>query len=403
MSSQNQGSWAPDRVLILAPWGRDAALLAQVLGRAGILTETCSDAGAFAVNLATDAGAAMLTEEALSTRTLEHLRSALQVQPPWSNLPVILLLDAARRRRGPLSAEALVHWLDPCWRIIVLERPLPVATVVSVVQAALAARRQQYQVRDLLAQLKAINQDLDRRVTERTAVARQQAEQLRMLAGELVLAEEQERRRLAELLHDDLQQMLVAAQFQLKLLGRTEIVTEQGKTLEELGRLLGRSADAARSLTLELSPPSLHQEGLGAALVQLAAQFHQQHRLKVTVEADAAAEPETAQLRVFLFRAVRELLLNAVKHASGSAVDLSLARVAEETVRLVVADKGPGFCPSALAARHAGVGGFGLANLRDRVAALGGELLIDSAPGRGARLTLLTPIRISKQKSPSST
>ncbi len=402
MSSQNQGSWARDRVLILAPWGRDAALLAQVLGRAGILTETCSDAGALAVNLATGAGAAMLTEEAFSTGTLEHLRSALQVQPPWSNLPVILLLDAARRQGSP-SAEVLAHWLGPYWRIIVLERPLPVATVVSVVQAALAARRHQYQVRDLVAELKAINQDLDRRVTERTAVARQQAEQLRMLAGELVLAEEQERRRLAELLHDDLQQMLVAAQFQLTLLGPTETVPEKGKPLEELGRLLGRSAEAARSLTLELSPPSLHQQGLGAALVQLAAQFHQQHGLKVTVEADVAAEPETPQLRFFLFRAVRELLLNAVKHASGSAVDLSLACVAEETVRLVVADKGPGFCPSALAAQRPRAGGFGLANLRDRVAALGGELRIESAPGQGARLTLLTPIRISKQKSPSST
>jgi signal transduction histidine kinase len=137
----------------------------------------------------------------------------------------------------------------------------------------------------------------------------------------------------------------------------------------------------------------LSERGLGVALEWLAGQMLRQHRLKVAVEAEVSAEPEAADLRVFLFRAVRELLLNAVKHAGGSPVRLSLSRGEGATVQVVVADQGPGFEPAALGTRPFGTGGIGLATLRERATALGGELRIDSAPGRGARLTLQVPIR----------
>ncbi|HEY0790404.1 MAG TPA: hypothetical protein VGD78_05000, partial [Chthoniobacterales bacterium] len=94
----------------------------------------------------------------------------------------------------------------------------------------------------------------------------------------------------------------------------------------ELAELLQRSAEVACSLAVELSPAVLSERGLAAALEWLADRMHRQHRIEVAVEVEASAEPEAADLREFLFRAVRELLLNAVKHAGGSPVRITLSR-----------------------------------------------------------------------------
>jgi signal transduction histidine kinase len=93
----------------------------------------------------------------------------------------------------------------------VLERPLSTRTLVRSVQVALRSRRRQYEVRDLFAKLRSLNRSLERRVSQRAAEAIDRAERLRRLSAELSLAEEKERRRIAQVLHDDLQQLLIAA------------------------------------------------------------------------------------------------------------------------------------------------------------------------------------------------
>ena len=99
---------------------------------------------------------------------------------------------------------------------------------------------------------------------------------------------------------------------------------------------------------MELAPPVLYEHGLAAALEWLAAETRKNYNVEVTVEADFSANPKAADVRIFLFRAVRELLLNSVKHAGGSAVHITMQHRRPDKVRIIVADDGPGFDPTSL-------------------------------------------------------
>ena len=93
-------------------------------------------------------------------------------------------------------------------------------------------------------------------------------------------------------------------------------------------------------------------------------------------------------MRIFLFRAVRELLLNSMKHAIGSAVHVTMQHLRPDKVRIIVADGGTGFDPTSLDAQRTGSQTFGLLNIRERVSNFGGKFHIDSGPKRGTRITL---------------
>jgi signal transduction histidine kinase len=132
----------------------------------------------------------------------------------------------------------------------------------------------------------------------------------------------------------------------------------------------------------------LHEEGLAAALEWLAAETRKSYNVEVTLEADSSANPETADVRIFLFRAVRELLLNSVKHSAGSAVHITMQHLSPDKVRVIVADDGPGFDRTSLDTPATDVQKFGLFNIRERVQQFGGEFNIKSSPNRGTRITL---------------
>ena len=143
--------------------------------------------------------------------------------------------------------------------------------------------------------------------------------------------------------------------------------------------------------SVELSPPVLHDHGLAAALEWLASQTRKHHGAKVSVEADPLANPKAIDVRVFLFQAVRELLLNAVKHAPGCPVHITMKGIGAGKVRVIVSDRGPGFDLAKLDRQGIQLGGLGLFNIRERMASFGGTLRIDSAPGHGTRTTLIAP------------
>jgi signal transduction histidine kinase len=109
--------------------------------------------------------------------------------------------------------------------------------------------------------------------------------------------------------------------------------------------------------------------------------------MEVTIETDSSANPKAADVRIFLFRAVRELLLNSVKHAVGSAVHITTQNLRPDKVRVIVADGGPGFDPTSLDAQR-GSQTFGLLDIRERVSSFGGEFHINRGPKRGSRITL---------------
>lgn len=218
----------------------------------------------------------------------------------------------------------------------------------------------------------------------------QRASQLRALAGQLTLAEQRERRRMARLLHDHLQQLLVGAKFRLSVLGRHEDVVVKQAT-EEVSQLLDESIQASRSLTAELSPPILHEAGLNAGLEWLTHWMADKHGLFVDLimEEDATALAE--DVTVLLFESVRELLFNCVKHSKTRSATVNLRRV-DGQIQIVVADQGAGFDPAALRPAGTDGGGFGLFSIRERLDLFGGRLELDSAPGKGSRFVLSAPV-----------
>ena len=376
-----------ERVIIIAPVGQDAIAIAGLLDAQGFETQICNGADEHSREITDRAGALLLTEEALESPQGSLLLEALKAQPPWSELPLIILTSGGESRRAGLLNLAAAA----AGSVTLLERPISTLTLTRSVQVALRSRRRQYQVRDLVAQLANLNQTLERRVAKRTAEAVEQAQKLRLLSAELSLAEEAERRRIAEMLHDDLQQLLVAAGMQIAALCRTREAARREAIAREIAEILERSLKLTRSLSVELAPPVLYEHGLAAALEWLAAETRKNYNVEVTIEADSLANPKAADVRIFLFRAVRELLLNSAKHAGGSAVHMTMQYGRPDKVRIIVADDGPGFDPNSLDDKRTGSQTVGLLNIRERVSGFGGKFHIDSSPKRGTRITLSLP------------
>ncbi len=249
------------------------------------------------------------------------------------------------------------------------------------------------EVEQKAAALEELNATLEQRIASRTAQLRQRAGQLARLASELTLTEQRERRRLARILHDHLQQLLVGARLGLEVLTR-RVNTEHQPALEQVQGLIQEAVDASRSLTVELSPPILHEAGLVAGLQWLVRWMRDKHQLEVHLTAEPDAEPQREDVRVLTFESVRELLFNVVKHGQTDRAWIDLVRNGDECLRLSVRDEGVGFDPELARRRAAGeAGGFGLFSIEERLAMLGGSLSIRSAPGTGSQFTISAPLR----------
>ncbi len=241
-------------------------------------------------------------------------------------------------------------------------------------------------------QLKALNETLEQRVAERTAVAEQRASQLRVLTSKLAQAEQSERRRLAQALHNQLHQLLVVARLKVGTL-RRQLQDEQVlRTVAEIDDLLKDSITESRSLTIELSPPVLYNAGLAGALEWLAGQMQEKYRLAIHLDIDPQADPPDEGTRVFLFQAVRELLSNVVEHAQTDSVHIRMHSINDSDLKIEVCDQGVGFDPTQGDAVVGSPGGFGLFNIRERLELLGGRLEIEAASGHGTRVTIVAPL-----------
>jgi PAS domain S-box-containing protein len=216
---------------------------------------------------------------------------------------------------------------------------------------------------------------------------RERAHQLQKLALELSQAEDRERKRLAEILHDDLQQVLAAAKFHLGMMNtRIRGDTEMEDLAVQIDALLKEAIGKSRSLSHELSPAVLYQSDLGETFEWLARQLESKHGLTVHVEIRGHIDPQSEPLRAFLYRAAQEILFNVVKHARVEEARLRLQRIGHR-VWLTISDRGRGFDPRAL--RRAG--GFGLLSIHERVQLLGGRMRIRSITGKGSTFLISVP------------
>ncbi|MCC2643923.1 MAG: uncharacterized protein K0S45_4336 [Nitrospira sp.] len=238
------------------------------------------------------------------------------------------------------------------------------------------------------------NVELEQAVNSKTVELVQSQERLRALATELNLAEQRERKKLAEELHDHLQQVLVLGKLKI---AQAKQSSGSSDLMKQLGEIFSVALAYTRTLVAELSPPVLREQGLAEALKWLG-EYMQKYGMRVCVSI-----PETFHLelpedqKILLFQSVRELLINSSKHSGSHEAWVSIEQ-GEGKLRIHVQDKGVGFDLAfvATSAQNDPTGSlssqFGLFSIRERMRGLGGKLDIRSSPGNGTTATLEIPV-----------
>lgn len=232
--------------------------------------------------------------------------------------------------------------------------------------------------------LEALIETLEEMVASRT-------EQIRQLASELMLSEQAERQRIAQILHDDLQQMLFALQTRVGVLSES-LSQQQTERLSQINTLIAQALDVTRTLTVELSPSVLKGKDITVALDWLKLRMEDMHGLNVVVEASGPFRLPT-DVRLLVYQLVRELLFNVVKHAGIDQAFVNIIRDEDQLV-VTVEDQGSGFDVAREGTQSsARQGGFGLRSVRQRLDLFGGHLDLETAPGQGTRVTFFMPLR----------
>ena len=231
-----------------------------------------------------------------------------------------------------------------------------------------------------------LTKTLEQRVTERTR-------QVHRLTTSLVRAEQRERRRLSALLHDDLQQMLFAAQLKVRMAREEAPAGRPGEAdlqLQQAEKLLAKGIRATRLLSVDLNPPILTNEGMHAILGWLQGQMRDLHNLDVRIESGKEIQIDDPDVRVLLFQIFRELLFNIAKHSGVDSAVVTLGE-ADGALQFSIADQGRGFDVASVMNHHPMRTSTGLTNASERIGLLGGRMHIESQPGLGTSITVQIP------------
>lgn len=219
---------------------------------------------------------------------------------------------------------------------------------------------------------------------------------LKSLASQLSVIEERERHRIATELHDQIGQSLVFSKIKLEELQRSTGSGEFTESLEEICRNIDRIIQDTRSLTFDLSYPILYELGFEAAVSEwLDDQISRNYHIKTEFEDDGQSKPLDDDIRALLFRNVRELLVNVVKHANAQKVKVSVSKV-DSRICVSVEDDGVGLKSAEAISFAGGNSGFGIFSIRERLEQLGGRLEIDSEEGQGSKITMTAPLKLTE-------
>lgn len=229
--------------------------------------------------------------------------------------------------------------------------------------------------------LRRSHDDLEFKVRERT-------ERLRLLAAELTGAEHRERRRISHVLHEDLQQRLVALQYKIQSLREAERNRSSIRLEDRVLRELRQAVQLTRTLAVRMAPPVLYDFGLRAALDWLARDAQSQLGLSIRVLGLRSFEFASDDCKGFAFDCVRELLLNVRKHAGVAEAEIRIKSEGKGRIAIEVRDRGRG-----CAGIHRKRRDFGLFSVRERALAMGGDFTVTSEIGKGTCARLILPVR----------
>jgi signal transduction histidine kinase len=357
------------------------------------------------------ADALVLTEEALELANISELLKELRTQPAWSELPLIILTTGGKSR----LARLLGLIAEAAGSVTLLERPIGSTTLLHTLQVALNSRRRQYQVRDFLEEQRRTERELrqaheqlaDRAkqlqtlVKSRTAKLARSNEQLRRemverdaLRRKLLYAQEEERRRIARELHDQMGQNLTALNLGLKsLLDDNVRSSKLRRQVQPLQELATQTARDLHRVAVELRPAALDDLGLVKAIRNLVETWSKRCRIVVDLEA-GQYDPAgiSSEIETTLYRIIQEALNNVAKHSGATRVALVLRRTADH-VHAIIEDDGRVFDARVVSSSGNGSGRLGLLGIQERLGVVGGSLKLESAAECGTTLIVHIPIR----------
>jgi signal transduction histidine kinase len=312
----------------------------------------------------------------------------LKAQPPWSELPLIILTSGGESRRAGLLNLAATA----ARTVTLLERPISTLTLLRSVQVALRSRRRQYQVRDLVTQLANLNETLEHRVRERTAELSAANRQLeneiswrKGLEGQILEISDREQQRLGQELHDGLCQHLTAVAFMARSVAlrlKNHRVIEV-KDIEKIAELVNDAATDTRNLSRALHRIDVDAAGLVDALRDLV--DREIWRIPCRLEFKPSLHIENDIVAGELYRIAREAVINANKHSQAREIVIRMERVENEMVLRVI-DNGVGFASEPKTKR-----GLGAHIMGYRARLIGARLEIDSPKEGGTRVSCYLP------------
>jgi signal transduction histidine kinase len=400
-----------ERILILAPLGRDAPLLQKVLVQAALVCQVVDSSLELRLALQQETGALLLTEEALIPSTLHVLEEALAGQPAWSNLPLVMLVGA---KNVPILGRAMMQTFGPQSRFTILERPVAPRTLVALMQANIWMRRRQYEVRSLLANLAIQNQALACEVAQRhdaEQALRELNRTLEQRVGERTMELEERNRELDQFVYTashDLRSPLRAIHHLAAWIHQDagEILPDASQV--HLAKLQGRILRLERMLDDLLAYSRAGRQRHPPAWVDLAELVQETIELLAPSPGMAIGVFNRPGLvyteRVPLEIVLRNLIGNAIKHHDRPADGRITIALEEDAQWLVfsVTDDGPGIDPAfhlrifqlfqTLRPRDEVEGsGMGLALVKKTVESRGGQVELASAVGQGATFRFRWP------------
>ncbi len=248
---------------------------------------------------------------------------------------------------------------------------------------ALGARQQQYS-----QAMKSLAKTVSQVYGGAGPVEQKGTSQLQPLAVRLMQVEQQERRRLGEIVHEDIMQLTASAAMLLERAGKRDYETIKRSNTRAAG-ILKEALQKLRQLATELRPQGLEKMGIVEGIRWLSRQMLLTRGLEVEVRVGNDIEPIREETRLILYEAARKLLENVAKHAKCDKAQVEIVRTPSQNVQLTVSDEGAGFNPDDF--KGIPSDSFGLFSIRELAELMGGRLVINSAPGRGSRISLTVP------------